>query len=61
MRKEQYLFHQEFSVEQTELLLGTLDHLPVSGSAARRIRERVLLSAAPKAHSRNRIRKRCSL
>ena len=57
MRKEQYLFHQEFSVEQTEMLLGTLDHLPASGSAARRIRERVLLSAAPKAHSRNRIRK----
>ena len=57
MRKEQYLFHQEFSVEQTEMLLGSLDHLPASGDSARRIRERVLQSAAPKAHSRNRIRK----
>ena len=57
MRKEQYLFHQEFSVEQTELLLGTLDHLPAGGSAARRIRERVLQSAAAKTHSRKRIRK----
>ena len=57
MRNERNLYFETLTVEQTDLLLGSLDHLPVSSSVARRIRGRVLQSAAPKAQHRNRIRK----
>lgn len=57
MRNERNQYFEALTVEQTDRLLGSLDHMPVSGSVSRRIRERVLQSAAPKAHNRNRIRK----
>ena len=42
MRNEQNLYFEALTVEQTDRLLGSLDHMPVSGSVSRRIRERVL-------------------
>lgn len=57
MRSEKNLLFTTLSVEQTDVLLGSIDQLPISGSIARRIRTRVLQSAAPKSLPRNRIRK----
>lgn len=55
MRSERNLLFSKLSVEQTDLLIGSIDRLPVSGGIARSIRSRVLQSAAPKSLKHRRI------
>ena len=54
MRNDKLLLFEDITVEQTELLLGSMDHLPVSSSVARRIRERVLQNSKRRSHQRKR-------
>lgn len=54
MRNEKVLLFEDITVEQTELLLGSIDTLPLSKSVARRIRGRVLENGKQRSHRRKR-------
>ncbi len=55
MRNERNLLFSKLSVEQTDLLIGSIDRLPVGGSIVRSVRNRVLLSASPNSLKRRRL------
>ena len=55
MRNDKVLLFEDITVEQTELLLGSMDHLPMNGSVARRIRGRVLQGGKQRSHKRRHI------
>ena len=55
MRNEKNVLFSELTIEQTELLIGSFDRLPINGRIARSIRDRVQKSASPRSARRGRI------
>ena len=52
MRNDKVLLFEDITIEQTELLLDSIDTLPLSNSVARRIRERVLENGKQRSNRR---------
>ena len=54
MRNDKVLLFEDITIEQTELLLDSINDLPIQKSVARRIRGRVLENGRQRSHSRKR-------
>ena len=55
MQNKRHLAFTTLTVEQTDLLIGSIDALAIGGNTSRRIRRRVLDAVAPRRSKRNRL------